>query len=66
MIFFINNKLNIFQIMTLTLSGKSSKVFLTASLEPNFGALNLLTMSVSVADTMKYCCFKRNSFPSKN
>lgn len=52
--------------MLCTLSGKSSKVILTASLEPNLGALYLRTMSVRVADTMKYCCFKRNSFPSKN
>ena len=55
-----------FLFLILTLSGKSSKVVLTASFEPNFGALYLLTMSVSVAETMKYCCFKRNSFPSKN
>ena len=53
-------------ILELTLSGKSSKVVRTASLEPNFGALYLLTMSVSVAETIKYCCFKRSSFPSKN
>ena len=51
---------------TLTLSGKSSKVVLTASLEPNLGALYLLTMSDRVAETMKYCCFSRSSFPSKN
>ena len=53
-------------IANLTLSGRESNILRTGCLLPNSACLNLRRISCTVADTIKYSCFKRNSLPSKN
>ncbi len=52
--------------MDSTLSGKVSNEVLTGARDPNLEDLKRRMISCSVAATMKYSCFRRSSFPSKN
>lgn len=56
----------ILRVICFTLSGSLLKSVRAISLEPNLETLKRRMMSCRVADTTKYSCFKRSSFPSKN
>lgn len=53
-------------VICFTLSGSLLKSVRAISLEPNLETLKRRMMSCRVADTTKYSCFRRSSFPSKN
>lgn len=54
------------RVICFTLSGSLLKSVRAISLEPNLDTLKRRMMSCRVADTTKYSCFRRSSFPSKN